>query len=178
MQRGSYRPRSRSNWLARFNVRLRRKRTHPVKLLITHIVGGPIAPYESAVILSVTPNHGGVTDARQDQQQRERFAGGRAFCGGPSRQASGPSAATVAGADVSCAGQANPGGLRRPGGGENIEFSPAISPRLRRALRRAKVRSLSCRTRPNLSTAARSRAKSDSPKPSTPGATRPGSSTC
>lgn len=28
------------------------------RLPITHIVGGPIAPYESAVILSVTPNHG------------------------------------------------------------------------------------------------------------------------
>ncbi|WP_287261355.1 transposase DNA-binding-containing protein [Mesorhizobium sp.] len=37
---------------------------------------------------------------------------------------------------------------------------------------------LSCRTRPNSSTAARSRAKSASPKPSTPGATRPGSPTC
>lgn len=36
-----------------------------------------------------------------------------------------------------------------------IAFSPAISRRLRRVLRRAKVRS--CRTRPNLSTAARSR---------------------
>ncbi|MER9490059.1 transposase [Mesorhizobium sp. M0563] len=57
-------------------------------------------------------------------------------------------------------------------------FSPAISPRPRPALRRAKVRSLSCRTRPNLSTAARSRAKSASPRPSTPGATRPASPTC
>ncbi|MER8615022.1 transposase DNA-binding-containing protein [Mesorhizobium sp. M1216] len=57
-------------------------------------------------------------------------------------------------------------------------FSPAISPRPRRALRRAKVRSSSCRTRPNLSTAARSRAKSASPKPSTPCATRPASPTC
>ncbi|WIW57074.1 transposase (plasmid) [Mesorhizobium mediterraneum] len=36
---------------------------------------------------------------------------------------------------------------------------------------------LSCRTRPN-STVARSRAKSASPKPSMPGATRPGSPTC
>lgn len=81
---------------------------HPVKLLITHIVGGPIAPYESAVILSVTPNHGGVTDARQDQQQRERLAGGRASCGGPSRQASGRSAATVAGSDVSSPGKPIP----------------------------------------------------------------------
>ena len=66
----------------------------PHRLTITHIVGGPIAPHESAVILSVTPNHGGVTDARQDQQQRSRLAGGRAFCGGPTRQASGPAAAT------------------------------------------------------------------------------------
>lgn len=79
-----------------------------MKLSITHIVGGPIAPCESAVILSVTPNHGGVTDARQDQQQRSRLAGGRAFCGGPSRQASGPSAAPVAGSDVSCAGKPIP----------------------------------------------------------------------
>ncbi|MER8731209.1 hypothetical protein NKH28_15400 [Mesorhizobium sp. M1227] len=32
----------------------------------------------------------------------------------------GPSVATVAGSDVSCAGQANPGGLRRLGGGEGV----------------------------------------------------------
>ncbi|MER9484252.1 hypothetical protein NKI74_34035, partial [Mesorhizobium sp. M0494] len=63
------------NPLLRPKLRLpHRERTHPVKLSITHIVGGPIAAYGSAVILSVTPNHGGVTDARQDQQQRSRLA--------------------------------------------------------------------------------------------------------
>jgi hypothetical protein len=42
------------------------KRLPPVRLPIIHIVGKSIAPYESAVILSVTPNHGGVTDARRE----------------------------------------------------------------------------------------------------------------
>src|SRR5690606_14017238 len=73
---------------------------------ISHLVVGflPLAPGESAVMLSETPKHGGVADVRQDQQ-RSRLAGGRTFCVGSSRQASSPPATTVAGPDGSCAGQ-------------------------------------------------------------------------
>jgi hypothetical protein len=67
------------------SVDLREMRTRPVRLTITTIFGGAIASYESAVILSVTPNHGGVTDARRNQQQRSHLAGGRTLCGDPSR---------------------------------------------------------------------------------------------
>jgi hypothetical protein len=83
-----------------------KERTRPAKLTITHIFGGAIASYESAVILFVTPNHGGVTDARRNQQQRSQLAGGRTLCGGPSRQTSRPAAATIAGSAIGRAGQA------------------------------------------------------------------------
>jgi hypothetical protein len=43
-------------------------RKHPAKLTIIRIFGGAIASYESAVILFVMPIHGGVTDARRNQQ--------------------------------------------------------------------------------------------------------------
>lgn len=90
---------------------------HPVKLLITHIVGGPIAPYESAVILSVTPNHGGArmrdkTSSSESAWQEEEL---------PAR----PFPTSVwpvrcNGCWIRCqlAAQANPGGLRRRGGSE------------------------------------------------------------
>ena len=87
-------------------------RIHSSKLTITHICAWPIAPHEFAVILSVTPNHGGVTDASRHQQQRNHLAGGRTLCGNPSRQASGPPAAMIAGTVFSRTGQANPRGLR------------------------------------------------------------------
>src|SRR4051812_45743750 len=45
------------------------------RLAITHIVGPTCASSESAVILSVTPNHGGVTDERWCEVQRARLAG-------------------------------------------------------------------------------------------------------
>lgn len=88
-----------------------------VKLSITHIVGGSIAPYESAVILSVTP----ITEA---SRMRDKTSSSEAVWQEEELSAAAlptsvwPSAATVAGSDVSCAGQANPGGLWRLGGGE------------------------------------------------------------
>lgn len=42
-----------------------------------------------------------------------RLAGRKAVCDSPAREAFGGSAALVAGSNVSCAGHANPGGLRR-----------------------------------------------------------------
>ena len=55
------------------------------RLSITHIVCRPIAPCESAVILSVTPIHGGVRDEWQNGHQRECLAGSGTLCCNPTR---------------------------------------------------------------------------------------------
>jgi hypothetical protein len=90
-------------------------RNRPVKLSITHIVSGPVARAESSVILSVMPNRGGIGNGRQAEEHRACPAGRRTFSGGPTRQAFGAPAATIAGSDVGRARQASSGGLRRLG---------------------------------------------------------------
>src|SRR3954451_17248119 len=85
------------------------------RLPVTHIAGLTFASSESTVILSVTPNHGGVTHERRWDSRRRRLAGCRTHLRWLAGQAPGAAPAQFAGSNVVRAGSAGASRLWRLG---------------------------------------------------------------
>src|SRR3954452_20444021 len=85
------------------------------RLPVTHIAGLTFASSESTVILSVTPNHGGVTHERRWDSRRRRLAGCRTHLRWLAGQAPRAAPAQVAGSNVVRAGSAGASRLWRLG---------------------------------------------------------------